>query len=73
MHSCKAARVHFSQGHEYMIEGGSHQTTLSDSVVIECQQGSSVWLQSDADACYVYGDDARYLFSTFGGFILQQV
>ena len=56
-----------------MIEGGSHQTTLSDSVVIECQQGSSVWLQSDADACYVYGDDARYLFSTFGGFILQQV
>ena len=47
------------------VGGGARQAAvLSDSVTLECQQGSDIWLQSDSDDCHVRA-------GTFGGFIVH--
>ena len=45
---------------------------LSQSVVLECQQGSQIWLQSTADECRVHGSSSERE-SVFGGFILDRL
>ena len=45
---------------------------MSQSVVLECQQGSEVWLEASYSYCYVYGNSAERE-SVFGGFILQRL
>ena len=45
--------------------GGERQAAvLSDSVTLDCQQGSDIWLQSDSDDCHVKA-------GTFGRFIVR--
>ena len=43
---------------------------MSQSVVLECQQGSEVWLEASESYCYVYGTSRQ---SVFGGFTLQRL
>ena len=45
-----------------------HHGMMSQSVVLECQQGSEVWLQADTTLCYVIASDKPA--SLFNGFIL---
>ena len=62
-------RLCCSQGFEQNNDDNYQYGTMSQSVVLECQQGSEVWLQSDSDTCYIYGAQ----WSTFGGFLLQEL
>ena len=49
-----------------------YRLMMSQSVVLECQQGSQVWLEASANECFVHGNiDERE--SVFGGFILQRL
>ena len=49
-----------------------HDGMMSQSVLLECQQGSQIWLEADNDDdCYVWGSPAEYRFSSFGGFMLS--
>ena len=49
------------------------QGMMSQSVVLECQQGSEIWLEADAtDDCYVLGDDT-HRYSSFGGFLIKEI
>ena len=46
---------------------------MSQSVVLECQQGSEVWLEAGDYECNVLGGSSTYRYSVFGGFILQRL
>ena len=49
-----------------------HGGMMSQSVLLECQQGSEIWLEADYNNdCYVYGGTYRY--SSFGGFLIKQL
>ena len=43
---------------------------MSQSVVLECQQGSEIWLEAATSECNVLAGERR---SVFGGFILQRL
>ena len=46
---------------------------MSQSAVLECQQGSEIWLEADVyDDCYIIGEDT-YRYSSFGGFLIKQI
>ena len=50
-----------------------HYGMMSQSVVLECQQGSEIWLEADAtDDCYIVGD-GTYRYSSFGAFLIKQI
>ena len=50
-----------------------HDSMMGQSVVLECQQGSQIWLEADYnDDCHVRGSDA-YRYSSFGGFLIRQI
>ena len=55
-----------------MVGDTYYRGMMSQSVVLECQQGSQVWLQTSTSYCYVYGDSSERE-SVFGGFILQRL
>ena len=52
-----------------------HDGMMSQSVVLECQQGSQIWLEADeSNDCYVQGDDNRpppRRYGNFGGFLIK--
>ena len=61
-----------------MIGNGQlHRGMMSTGVVLECQAGSQVWVESDSNECYVYAtEDPNGITneaSTFGGFLLQRL
>ena len=45
---------------------------MSQSVVLECQQGSQIWLEASTSECFVWGDSSQRE-SVFGGFMLQRL
>ena len=46
---------------------------MSQSVVLECQQGGRIWLEADYnDDCYVWGG-STYRYNSFGGFLIRQI
>ena len=59
------------QGKEFVFGDTSYDGMMSQSMVLECQQGSEVWLEASASDCYVFGDSSQR-YSVFGGFILQR-
>ena len=63
-----------SQGQEYVYVDVDtfYRGMMSQSVVLECQQGSQVWLEVSTSDCYVVGDSGQRE-SVFGGFILQRL
>ena len=63
-----------TQAAELLFDPLHQSPMITDSVVLQCQAGSQVWLRSDVTGCYVWGDGDSgdvSAFSTFGGFILQ--
>ena len=51
---------------------GEHDSMTSQSVVLECQQGSELKVVADyTDACYVFSSSSRYC--NFGGFLINQL
>ena len=49
-----------------------YYSMLSQSVVLECQQSSLIWLQSTGDDCYVTASSSERE-SVFGGFMLERL
>ena len=49
-----------------------HDGMMSQSVVLQCQQGSEIWLQASTSYCYVYGGNSERE-SVFGGFVLHRL
>ena len=45
---------------------------MSQSVVLECQQGSEIWLRASTSYCYVYGGNGERE-SVFGGIVLHRL
>ena len=46
---------------------------ISQSVVLQCLQGSEIWLEADSgDDCYVIAGNNDYRYNSFGGFALEQ-
>ena len=69
---CYVTFNYTGQGQEYASGDIDHRGMMSQSVVLECQQGSQVWLEASANECFVHGNiDERE--SVFGGFILQRL
>ena len=58
------------QGQETLNSDAYYRGMMSQSVVLECQQDSEVWLEASESYCYVYGTSRQ---SVFGGFILQRL
>ena len=47
---------------------------MSQSVVLECQQGSQIWLEADyTDGCEIQGSGGEYRYNNFGGFLIKQI
>ena len=62
---------YFTQAMELIFDGVQTRPTMSTSVVLECQAGSEVWVQSRSNFCYVWSDGPDYKDSNFGAFLLQ--
>ena len=61
-----------TQGREqYTIAAvGEHYGMIGQSVLLQCQRGSQIWLKASTSECEVSGN-SDYPLSTFGAFILQ--
>ena len=59
-----------SQGFEAIYDSVAHYGVASQSVVLECQQGSQIWVESEDTDCNVFGNSAAHGYSNFGGYIV---
>ena len=58
------------QGQEHCGIEANYYGMMSQSVVLECQQGSQIWLEASTSDCGAWGSSSERE-SVFSGFILQ--
>ena len=63
------------QAQDYLTDSNDrihveHSGMMSSSALVRCSRGSKIWIQSQSDECFVYGDDITKV-STFGGYLVK--
>ena len=55
----------------YITSGTNMESMVTESVLLECQQGSEIWLEASKHGCLLENNFDRS--SIFGGFLLRQL